>query len=328
MASLGQALREEREGRNISIEEIAASTKIVPRYLEALEDDRLDLMPGEFFVKGIIRTYAQAIGLDPEEVLGRYKAAGLLGELDRERNVFRRPAPGPASPLPPPPAPAPPVEPVPASSPVPPPSATPATEASLSAPAEAPAEASAPARDLVFEPAPKPRLSRAARRLIFAWIWRSAAVLLVVAIIVLLWSSRRPQPPQAKPGAVTSRTVVAGGALPTSEPAVRPEPPRAVEEAWTGVTIEIKFLDQTWIRVYTDGALKIDGLFPAGTSARAHADERLVISTGNAGGFTFLINGQPARPLGRTGQILTDFMITPDNYKELLEARPPGPPAG
>jgi len=324
VASLGQTLREEREARHISIEEIAASTKIVPRYLEALEDDRLDLMPGGFFVKGIIRTYAQAIGLDSEEVLGRYKAAGLLGELGHKRNVFQRPAPGPAPPLPPPPAPAPPVEPVPASSPIPPPSAAPAPEATLSAPAEA----SAPAHDLLFEPAPKPRLSRAARKLIFAWIWRSAAVLLVVAIIVLLWSSRRPRPPQAKPGAVTTKTVVAGGALPPSEPAAQPEPPPAVEEVWTGVTIEIKFRDQTWIRVYTDGALKIDGLFPAGTSARAHAAERLVISTGNAGGFTFLINGQPARPLGRTGQILTDFLITPDNYKELLEARPPGPPAG
>jgi cytoskeleton protein RodZ len=69
MASLGQSLREEREARNISLEEIASATKIVPRYLEALEADRLDLMPGVFFIKGIIRTYAKAIGLDPEEVV-------------------------------------------------------------------------------------------------------------------------------------------------------------------------------------------------------------------------------------------------------------------
>ncbi len=334
MASLGQALREEREARNISIEEIASSTKIVRRYLEALEDDRMDVMPGGFFIKGIIRAYAKAVGLDPEEVLGRYKAAGLLGEPERKRNIFQRAAPEPAPPLPPPPAPAPPVEPVPTpappASPAPPPPPSPAAPPDTlpAAPAETPAGPSGPAPVLAFEPAPKPRLSPAARKLIFGWIWRSAAVLLVVAVLVVLWSSRRPRPPQAKPAAVATETVVAGGALPPSQPAVQPEPPPVVEEAWAGVTIELTFRAETWIRVYTDGALKIDGLFPAGTSARAHADERLVISTGNAGGFTFLLNGQPARPLGRAGQILTDVLITPGNYKELLEARPPGPPAG
>ena len=68
MASLGQTLKEEREARNISIEEIAAATKIVPRYLEALEADRLDIMPGGFFIRGIIRTYARFLGLDGDDV--------------------------------------------------------------------------------------------------------------------------------------------------------------------------------------------------------------------------------------------------------------------
>ena len=101
MASLGQSLREAREERNISIEEIASATKIVHRYLEALENDRLDIMPGEFFIKGIIRTYARAIGLDAEEVLARYKAAGLIGEPERKRHIFQKAAPEPAPPLPP-----------------------------------------------------------------------------------------------------------------------------------------------------------------------------------------------------------------------------------
>jgi len=88
MASIGQALREEREARNISIEEIASATKIVSRYLDALEADRLDQMPGGFFIRGIIRTYARSIGLDPEEVLNRYKEAGLLEAAAPERKTF------------------------------------------------------------------------------------------------------------------------------------------------------------------------------------------------------------------------------------------------
>ena len=80
MTELGLALKEEREKRNISLEEIASTTKIVPRYLEALENDRFDIMPGGFFIKGIIRTYARAIGLDPDEVLAQLPGSrGLRG---------------------------------------------------------------------------------------------------------------------------------------------------------------------------------------------------------------------------------------------------------
>ena len=78
-------------------------------------------------------------------------------------------------------------------------------------------------------------------------------------------------------------------------------------------------------------AVRITGrnrVFPANTTARARADAEILIQTGNAGGFTFLLNGQPARPLGRAGQFIDEFKITPANYKDLLEVRPPGPPAG
>ncbi|MBP1660821.1 MAG: hypothetical protein H6P95_2013, partial [Candidatus Aminicenantes bacterium] len=58
------------------------------------------------------------------------------------------------------------------------------------------------------------------------------------------------------------------------------------------------------------------------------ADERLLIHTGNAGGFTFRLNGRPAKPLGRSGQVLTDIKITTGNYKDFLEAPSSGLPTG
>ena len=89
---------------------------------------------------------------------------------------------------------------------------------------------------------------------------------------------------------------------------------------------EIVFEAETWIRVYTDGVLKVDGLFPPGTTAKAQADERILIHTGNAGGFSFLLNGKAAKPLGRSGQVITDIKITPDNFKDFLEAESPARP--
>ncbi len=325
MASLGQALREEREARNISIEEIASATKIVPRYLEALERDHLDMMPGGFFIRGIIRTYAKAIGLDGDEVLARYRAAGLIGGDAPKRTSIPKTALTIGSAPPPPPAP-----------PVPEPPAADAdavVDLDLShAPGSGAGETPGPA--FVFESPARPGLSPAARKKIFAWAWRAAAVGVIVAAIFFLWSSRRPRPPQGQAAASGSPSAPSAGPAamlatePAPAPAARPDLPPVVEEVWEGVTIEISFQAETWIEVRADGVLKVSGLFPAGATARARADGQLLINVGNAGGFTFLLNGKPAKPLGRTGQVRTEIAITPENFKDFLQGPSPGQPAG
>ena len=72
MASIGQELKRERELRGISLKEIADSTKINIRFLRALEEDRFDMLPEKFFTRGIIRSYANYIGLDEQSVLNTY----------------------------------------------------------------------------------------------------------------------------------------------------------------------------------------------------------------------------------------------------------------
>ena len=283
MASLGQALREEREARNISIEEIASATKIVSRYLEALEADRLDQMPGGFFIRGIIRTYAKSVGLDPEEVVNRYKAAGLLEAAAPERKIFPKLAPMAAAR----PEPAEPVTPVTPVTPVVPAEPAPAIEPAPAAEPEAPPDIEKASPTVHFEEAPKPRLSEAARKRILAWTWRGLAAVLLVAVIIVVWPSRRHKADEPQPGRTAAEAVVpptatnTPGTTPSS--AARPEtvtapaaqaepaPPGpsattglapAAEKAWKGLTVEITFQAETWIQVRTDGELKIDGLFP------------------------------------------------------------------
>jgi cytoskeletal protein RodZ len=72
MSTLGQELSREREMRGIPLLEIARQTKINIHYLTALEQDRLDLLPGEFFIKGTIRAYARCIGLHEDQALNLY----------------------------------------------------------------------------------------------------------------------------------------------------------------------------------------------------------------------------------------------------------------
>src|ERR671918_2252147 len=66
---LGEFLRRERELRHVSLDDVAERTKISRRYLEAIEEERYDRLPGEAFVRGFIRSYAQSVGLDPEDTL-------------------------------------------------------------------------------------------------------------------------------------------------------------------------------------------------------------------------------------------------------------------
>jgi len=72
--SFGQYLKSQRELRQISLEEVAAGTKIGIHLLRALEEDRWDILPAEVFVKGFIKSYSEYIGLDPEDTLLRYEA--------------------------------------------------------------------------------------------------------------------------------------------------------------------------------------------------------------------------------------------------------------
>ncbi len=70
--SFGTWLRRQREIREIPLHEIADVTKIGIRYLEALEQDRFDVLPAPVFAKGFLREYARYVGLDPDEVINSY----------------------------------------------------------------------------------------------------------------------------------------------------------------------------------------------------------------------------------------------------------------
>lgn len=90
MATLGQDLKRERELRGVSLEDISNSTKISLKLLEALEQDRLDDLPGEFFIKAILRIYATSIGLEEDSFLNKYYEDSLLKEQFIEEKAQRK----------------------------------------------------------------------------------------------------------------------------------------------------------------------------------------------------------------------------------------------
>ncbi len=70
--TFGPRLRQERERRHISLTSIAENTKISRSLLEALERDDVSRWPTGIFRRSFVRSYAQAIGLDPEDVVREF----------------------------------------------------------------------------------------------------------------------------------------------------------------------------------------------------------------------------------------------------------------
>jgi len=82
--SLGEYLKRERELRRISLEEVAEGTKIAIYRLRAMEAGRWNELPAEVFVKGFIKSYAEFIGLVPEDVILRYQEIHAAEEIHDE----------------------------------------------------------------------------------------------------------------------------------------------------------------------------------------------------------------------------------------------------
>jgi cytoskeletal protein RodZ len=95
MTSFGEELRRERELRRITLREVAESTKVSLRYLEALEGNDFEHLPGGVFNRGFVRAYAQYIGVDPDTMVDSYlleeQAQASHGKA-QDRDAFLRPS--------------------------------------------------------------------------------------------------------------------------------------------------------------------------------------------------------------------------------------------
>lgn len=92
MPSFGETLRRERELRGIDLRDVAEATKISVRFLQALESDRTDVLPGGLFPRAFVRQYASYLGLDPERTVAEY----LFASSGQAVEAPPQPSPPPA----------------------------------------------------------------------------------------------------------------------------------------------------------------------------------------------------------------------------------------
>ena len=285
-ASLGAYLRSLREAKGGSLEDMARSTRVGIRHLEALEDERLIDLPSPVFVRGFIRAYCGFLRETPDPALARYErlvgaraaahaaatpprastnwamsslVVGLvlllilgLGLVLVNLSVRRSSVPSPAIAR---------TEPV-TTAPAGPPAPAPAGPAAVTARPTTPVPVAPP--PAAVPPAPGPA---------------------------------------APAGPVTSAPLPPPVAPPAAAPP--PAPRTAVgAPAMGGQRLVVRALEPTWIRVQTDSGRVAEELLPAGASREWTAERRFLVTVGNAGGVELTLNGKALPSLGPKGTVI------------------------
>jgi cytoskeletal protein RodZ len=90
---IGSSLREARTRQGLDFPELEQLTKIRPKYLRALEDEQFEILPAPTYVRGFLRSYAEALGLDGQPFVDEYNSRFAVGDDDVPVRTRRAPQP-------------------------------------------------------------------------------------------------------------------------------------------------------------------------------------------------------------------------------------------
>jgi cytoskeleton protein RodZ len=324
MNLVGDTLRRERLKRKLDLEEISRELKISTRFLQAIENDQYDKLPGGVFAKSFVRQYARLLGLDEEAIADEVQQA--LAPVPEVPQFVEKAKPASVAPIQ-----------VPkveewetvgdqrfrwsgwlsavvlvavmlvcsavyawmqrpksqVTAQVTPPTQSGAQSAVPSAAQSAPAPISA-------QPAPPPGVTAA------------------------------PAPP-VEPATAPARAVDQSPAgrkpaeVTPAEP--RPAPPAApVTAPNTDATVhvEVRADEAVWVLARSDGKYAFSATMDPHTTRTVEGVKDVMLRLGNAGGVTILLNGNPIGPAGPKGQVRT-IQFTSGGF-QIVPAKPPSAP--
>jgi cytoskeleton protein RodZ len=93
MTGVGQELAAAREARGLALADVSQSLKFAPRQLEALEQEHFEALPGATFARGMVRSYARLLKLDPEPLLQRIAGRFEIPDSNRLAARYHQPVP-------------------------------------------------------------------------------------------------------------------------------------------------------------------------------------------------------------------------------------------
>jgi cytoskeleton protein RodZ len=292
MGAFGNKLRREREMRGVTLGEISESTKISKRWLQALEEEQFDVLPGGVFNRGFVRSYARFLGIDEDQAVADYAAASDEQPPAEDKfplEIHEKPDSPPLNPKrsclpvvlaivalvvvvggwtwwvkrkPPTSAHTPQASPQNAAQPISPTAPTVSTPQSGNS-----ADKSAPA-----EPQPPSTVTNQSTQLL-----------------------PNNNPEKAAPAKDKAETA----------PADKNKASNLGENLTKSFIVFIKAKEDSWVSIVADGKTAWEGTLDANKERSIQAARELVVKTGNAGGLDISYNGKPLGALGHEKQVRT-----------------------
>lgn len=282
MNSLGSKLQIAREFQGLTLEQVASTTRVREHYLKALEEDRFDCLPQKVFAKGFVRSYARSLNLDEEECVQLF--------MDNSRTFY---------------------------------------------------EKEEQERQRTLERIEGERKGKLNRNIVVACTG--------VILLGLLWGLPREQsapttvPAESEPARDASRSLLKrqpqGSTKPPNAPAdgadaaqpsesgsstaePNPSPPSNAasvpSEESPGVgsdefplLLELRAVETTWVAVRSDEGEQDEVLLQPDEIAQWRAQDRFLLTLGNAGGVTAKLNGRPIGPFGESRVVVRDIELKP-----------------
>jgi cytoskeleton protein RodZ len=269
----GSRLRDAREGKGITLRQIANATKISMRALEALERNDISRLPGGIFTRAFVRSYAIEVGLEPEETIREF-----IAQFPHDSVTAGHP-----------------------------------TSAQIGDSDELESD----------------------RRTVAAFL-RLIAFSLPIAGGVLYFSTagrlaHGPAEPTAQvvsPAPLENAAAPAPASLDVAQPApapasldvAQPAPARADPAVRADrLMIGLATTAPCWVSATVDGERVLERQLPAGDHRFLEVRRELVLTAGDAGALSLTLNGASARPLGKSGAVVT-MSVNLTNFKDYLAA--------
>jgi cytoskeleton protein RodZ len=287
MSDFGSSFKKKRESMGLTLEQIANETRIGTRFLDAIEREDFQVLPGGIFSRGFIRSYAERLGMETEQA---------VAEFDRRANYKEPPV----------------LETLHVSAP--PPRTANKSLYPIAAGALLLVIVVAVFYVATRQPAPSPTVSQAETS-----VPAPVAATPAPAPEPAATPAETPVTPAEPPAATTETAQVTpqppAPQPPTPPPSTQTTTPAAETDAVLTLVVEAKEL--TWVKVLGDRYVLMNENLQPGTTRRFTAKKSIGIITGNAGGLSLKLNDHEIRPLGKSGQI-RQITITPENLKDFI----------
>ncbi|MGA7954247.1 MAG: RodZ family helix-turn-helix domain-containing protein [Gloeobacterales cyanobacterium] len=269
----GAQLRQARERRDLSLDEVATRTRVQRRYLQALEEGTVDKLPEPVYARGYLKKYADFLGLDSAGIAERYFPMAEIRKQGNSGPLLMPPSPKQTNWLG---------------------YTAGVVVAVLGLSTFFALRTNAPSTSAPVQASGKPEPSPLEK------IVKGAGAPI---------QSANPAPnnagtPTPAPNQVVANAPATQPASPQTQPILTPPSVTPVPTADRPVQVAVKVATDTWVRVSADGRTVFQGVLPKGAQRNWSAKQSVKFRTGNAGGILVSHNQKAIGALGAPGQVV------------------------